>query len=326
MSSSPSPKVSPSRRYFRARLLSILNPFFLGSIGVLSLVGFCIWQYWLNPESLITSVEQEEKQPTKTLLFPETSTESNSSSTSSNTNSNSNTKVESDRNSVISNQNSTSRTSANQITSNSNSNPDPDQTFDSILGQSDPTNEIFQTVTAEKNPLNKPKVGEQTKLYEQLKTMPNMFPDLIPKKTAPAATNPNPINSNNSGGLPRTQVNQYQLRNNGIQSGSAAPVTSPLSQAVNQVMSVQAQNQAARTQAQTAPVQTPTLPRGNVQEYGNYSSYDSYGNGATNQTSPYGGAANGIGVNPYSSGQVPAQGYNNGNGGVTEPDFPAYGY
>ncbi len=308
---SSSPKVSPSRRYLKARLLSILNPFFLGSVAILSLIAFCIWQYWLNPESLITSVEQEEKQPTKNLLFPETNLENNS-----------NSKLQSNPNWSNSNQDSTSKTSTNKITSNFNSNQDPDKPFASTLGQSDPTDEIFQTVTAENNPVNQPSVGQQTKLYEQLKTAPNIFPNLLPNQSSPAATSP--IN-NNSGGLPSAQVNQYQFGNNGIQGGSPAAVTSPLSQAVNQVMSVQAQRQAARIQTQT---QTQTIPRGNAQGYNNYGGYDGgYGGyGATNQTSPYGGVANGTGVNPYNSGQVPAQGYNNSGVAQPQPGFPDYGY
>lgn len=45
-------------RYFKARFQPFRRPLFWGSIGGLSLLVVCVWQYWQHPEWLGTTVEQ----------------------------------------------------------------------------------------------------------------------------------------------------------------------------------------------------------------------------------------------------------------------------
>jgi hypothetical protein len=356
---SSSPKSSPFLRYSKARLLTVFNPFFICSISILSLVAFCIWQYWLNPESPLISVEQEKPQPANNLLFPETTTE--------NTTENNNSKEVLSHGSTNNTQASQSGTSPDNPNNNENEpsvKQSQEQGFDSILSQSNPTGSIFQPLVPQNNRINQGGGSRQGKLYEQLQNLPLLFPELLPTSTSSLAANPIDGES-----LPNTPLNQYQLRNSPaqslytytannyslpnptVQNNLPNATTSPLSQAVNRVsLNDNFSGAATRTssnnnnnlteQNQVTSNQTQAVPSGNVQGYTTYNNtptiipltppyssagYGGYGGyGATNPTNPYGGAANGLGFNPYNAAQVPAQGYN--GTGVTQPGFPAYGF
>lgn len=51
-------KTSLSSRYLKARLKPFTRPLFLGSLGMISFFGFCVWQYWQHPEWRSTGLNQ----------------------------------------------------------------------------------------------------------------------------------------------------------------------------------------------------------------------------------------------------------------------------
>lgn len=310
---SSSAKIQSSRRLKKVRLLSLFNPLFLATTGIFSLFAFAIWQYWLNPDFGNISVQT-----------PETSQENQQKNQQNVAEKNKENIAESDQ------QANNKINALESITNNTNNNsqiqtpPTAEQQLSSILSQTNPTNDIFKSLTTQNN-RNQTTGG--AKLYEQLRNLPNLFPDLLPAQTA----NNGIINSSVVGNttVPTNQLTQYQLRSN-IQGASIA-TTTPLSQAVNNVMS---NRNAANTNTQTSqqtpynnintnvPANTTVAPNSNYSNYGNNNAYGNYGNyGNTNAYgNSYGGNVNGVGVNPYNSGQLPVQGYNNNR--VTQTGFP----
>jgi hypothetical protein len=316
---SSSAKIQSSSRLKKVRLLSLFNPLFLATTGIFSLFAFAIWQYWLNPDLTSTSVQT-----------PETSQENQQNVTKNNK-----------ENIAESNQEANNKINAlESITNNANNNsqvpkpPTPEQQLGSLLSQTNPTNDIFKSLTTQNN-RNQNTTGG-AKLYEQLRNLPNLFPDLLPPQTG----NNGIINSSVVGNtnIPTNQLTQYELRSNTQRASTAT--TTPLSQAVNNVMS---NRNAANTNTQTSqqtpynnintnvPPNTTVAPNSNYGNYGNNNAYGNYGNnnaygnygnyGNNNgYGNSYGGNVNGVGANPYNSGQLPVQGYNNNR--ITQTGFP----
>jgi cytoskeletal protein RodZ len=315
---SSSKKATLSLSYFKVRMLSFLNPLFMGGLGILSLIAFSIWQYWLNPDLTTRSLERSESKQDNQEVSAENNNSNPASSELDNSNNNQTIAPESSPKGVVNNPN-------------VSANPRPEREFDSLLSQSNPTNDIFKPITSENNRRNQ---GSNTggKLYEQLQNLPDLFPELLPAQTVN-----NEINLLGDTTLPRSPSNQYQyqLRTNNAPIGYGL-TTTPLGEAVNRVMAdtntpnTQSNYQGANSyNNQGATARTPTSP--NIYSgisSGAYGSNSAYGNyGATTGTTFYGnnygnaynGAPNGVGVSP-------AQGYNS-NTGVIQPAFPTqYGF
>jgi hypothetical protein len=329
-------------------MLSFFNPLFIGGVGVLSLIAFSIWQFWFNPDLTTRSQEKSESEQGNQQVSTNSVNSNPTSPKVDNPNSNQTIAPESSPN------------NSNNVVNNPNvaANPTPEIEFNSVLSQSNPTPDIFKSITPENNRQNQESTTG-AKLYEQLKNLPDLFPELLPAPTVDNGINPLADRT-----LPRTQTQsnqyRYELRENNASSGYGV-VTTPLGEAVNRVM---ANTSTANTQsnAQQTNVYNPqgtpaTIPNTPISPYGNisgaYGSNSAYGNyGATTGTNPYpnnygspyggapngigvspytnnyGGAPNGIGVNPYSPynrQQVPPSGYNSGQ--VSQPGFPnQYGF
>ena len=338
---SSSKKTTPSLRYFQARMLSVFNPLFIGAIGTFSLIGFVVWQYWFNPDLTSSSLETPEPPAPRNPFDPENPVNNNSQSPSSgqtNTNNNQNTVPQSVPNSVANNPSAT--------TNSNNANP-----LNSIVSQANPGGEIFQTVTSGNN-RNRNQQGNNTggKLYEQLSSLPDLFPQLLPTQTANLA--PNPLFGMT--GIPTNQANpyQYQLRTN-PNSAPLSNVTSPLDEAVNRIMGNTTSTQSNvpptntynsantygnntygystygnNTYNRQVPQQTTSTPPtyNNPGAYGSYSAYGNYGASNYNNTGAPNRNVDGRsygGVNPYLR-QAPVPG--NNPTGNTQSTFPQYGY
>lgn len=314
-----SKKAKPAKRFFKARMMTIFNPLFISGLGILSLTAFVIWQYWFSPDYAVKPIElsdpttaqtnTNQNAPTETSLRPEQQ-EVN--------------KVLSPDYKVPENSAQTTQNTA-PITS----------SYETILKQNNPSAEIFAPIAGTGQRETRTN-NTQGKLYEQLRNLPNLFPDLLP----PQGTNSNLVDPLVGTNVPANQLSQYQLRN----SGAIPPTTSALSQAVGQVITSnnpnrnnnnnsnnnnnnQQNNQPQNNQQSNNPPSTlPTLPY-NTSSYGNYSPYTNYGsnpNVSPNQPGIYG--------NPYGNyggmnqggvyGGIRQGGYNNPN----QLGFPRSGF
>lgn len=336
---SSSKTIKSSSRLKKARILAIFNPLFLGTIGIFSLIAFSVWQYWYNPE--LGSVSEQKPEP-------EEVNQENNVANIVTTKKNNVEKLPSNTTKINPNPNA----NANPENNNVPQPPAPEQNLNSILSENNPTKKIFESVNTRNNTRNS---NNNAKLYEQLRSLPNLFPDLLPTQNANNGVQPFVANN------PQTanQFNQYQLRSNNFPTSSGnVNGSTPLSQAVNNVMANRnpaMNNQTAQPQPNNGNTQgNPNMRNnngvpimnntpypnngangisnpnngvyGSYTNYGNNRGYNNYGNtnafSPTNTPNGYGGNTNGYGTNTYNVNLQKGP----KNNTPTQPGFPRYGF
>ncbi|MBF2058443.1 MAG: hypothetical protein IGQ45_14820 [Cyanobacterium sp. T60_A2020_053] len=214
--------------YFKSRMGTFLNPLFLSGVVVVGVFGIVTWQLILNPRQ------------------------------TNNTQSNGNNNLPSGYVDIQTN----GVNNGNPLVGNGEENFEPNP-----LTAVEQGTQLLAPIAQNDNRNNSSSADNRTRLYNQLSSMPNLFPDLLPE----TANN----GGSGSGSLPNvplaianSEYSQYQQRSISSNVGGFSAGPTPLSQAVNQMMASQSANRGYDT-SRYGNIPQPSMNTGVQSNMGN---------------------------------------------------------